>query len=197
MTSRSRSSAIRDTTVDPTTVSRDLEESATPVSRLKVDEGHRPGGVTAQQAPCPSAHPAPSSSRVAERMGWAVARVLRGQPRPLGPQETVATTSSRPSETALLVSAVRCTVRYIVLPFVLPLLGLPPAPRSASSPRSAGCGGYNTPAAGSTCRWRWRYWSASFSGATRACCSSGRHGWTYLNAALDESVHPIRTSTRP
>jgi hypothetical protein len=57
-------------------------------------------------------------------MDRAVARVLRGQPRPLLPREAVATTSSRPFETPLLVSAVRCTVRYIVLPFVLPLLGV-------------------------------------------------------------------------
>ena len=88
-------------------------------ARQVVDEGYGPGGVTAQQAPCPSAHPAPSSSRVVEMMDRAVARVLCGQPRPLGPWEAVATTSSRPFETALLVSAVRCTVRYIVLPLVL------------------------------------------------------------------------------
>ncbi len=40
------------------------------------------------------------------------------------PQEADATTSSRPFETPLLVSVVRCTLRYIVLPFVLPLLGV-------------------------------------------------------------------------
>jgi hypothetical protein len=59
-----------------------------------------------------------------ERLDGAVARVLRVQPQPLVPREAVALTSSRPFETALLVSAVRCTLRYIVLPFVLPLLGV-------------------------------------------------------------------------
>jgi ABC-type iron transport system FetAB permease component len=57
-------------------------------------------------------------------MDRAVARLLRVQPRPPGPREAVATTSSRPLETPLLVSAVRCTLRYVVLPFVLPLLGV-------------------------------------------------------------------------
>ena len=115
---------MRDTTIDPTTVSREIEESAARAPRLEVDEGHRPGTVTAQQAPCPSALPAPSSSRVVERMDRAVARLLRVQPRPLGPREAVATTSSQPFETPLLVSAVRCLLRYIVLPFVLPLVGV-------------------------------------------------------------------------
>ncbi|MGH2350735.1 MAG: hypothetical protein ACRDJN_03865 [Chloroflexota bacterium] len=59
-----------------------------------------------------------------ERMDRAVARVLRVQPRPPVPQDALATTSSRPFETPLLVSAVRCTVRYVVLPFALPLLGI-------------------------------------------------------------------------
>ncbi len=54
----------------------------------------------------------------------AVARVLRVQPRPAGPREDDATSSSQPFETALLVSAVRCTVRYVVLPLGLPLLGV-------------------------------------------------------------------------
>jgi hypothetical protein len=71
---------MRDTTRDPTTVSRNLEKSAARAPGLEVDEGHWPGGVTAQQAPCPSAHPAPSSSHVVEMMDRAVARVLRVQP---------------------------------------------------------------------------------------------------------------------
>jgi hypothetical protein len=115
---------MRDTTIDPTTVSREIEESAARSPRLEVDEGHRPGGVTARQTPRPSAHPAPSSSHVVERMDRAVARLLLVQPQPLVPREAVATTSSWPFETPLLVSAVRCTVRYMVLPFVLPLLGV-------------------------------------------------------------------------
>jgi hypothetical protein len=49
----------------------------------------------------------------------AVARVLR-----VRPQQAVATTRRRPLETPLLLVGVRCTVRYIVLPFVLPLLGV-------------------------------------------------------------------------
>ena len=113
-----------DTSIDRVTVSRGLEESAARAPRLEVDEGHRPGEVTAQQVPRPSAHPAPSSSRVVEMMDRAVARVLRVQPQPLVPRQAVATTSSRPFETPLLVSGVRCVLRYVVLPVVLPLLGV-------------------------------------------------------------------------
>jgi hypothetical protein len=40
------------------------------------------------------------------------------------PRDAVAATSSPPFEAPLLVSAVRCTLRYIVLPFVFPLLGV-------------------------------------------------------------------------
>lgn len=71
-------------------------------------------------------------------MDRAVARLLRVQPRPLVPRQAIATTSSssrpvsspvredtsRPFETPLLVAGVRCILRYIVLPFVLPLLGV-------------------------------------------------------------------------
>jgi hypothetical protein len=57
-------------------------------------------------------------------MDRAVARVLRVQPQPLVPRQAVPTTDSPPFETPLLISAVRCTLRYIVLPFVLPLLGV-------------------------------------------------------------------------
>jgi hypothetical protein len=112
-----------ETIIDPITVSRDLDEGAARAPRLEVDEGHRPGGVTARQAPRPSAHRA-SSSRVVEMMDRAVARVLCVQPRPPAPRQAVARTSSRPFETALLIAAVRCTVGYIVVPFVLPLLGV-------------------------------------------------------------------------
>jgi hypothetical protein len=113
-----------DTTKDPITVSGDLKESAAGAHRLEVDEGHRTGGVTPRQALHPSAHPALSSSPIVERMDRVVARVLRVRPQPLVPREAVATTCSRPFETPLLVSGVRCTLRYIVLPFVLPLLGV-------------------------------------------------------------------------
>jgi len=63
-------------------------------------------------------------SGVVEMMDRAVARVLRVEPQPPVPREAVATASSWPFETALLVSGLRCTARYIVLPFVLPLLGV-------------------------------------------------------------------------
>lgn len=69
------------------------------------------------------------SSRAVERLDQAVARVLRVHPQPLVPCEAVATTSSWPFQTPLLVSAVRCTLRYIALPFVLPLLGVAAGPR--------------------------------------------------------------------
>jgi hypothetical protein len=52
-----------------------------------------------------------------------VGRLARGQPKPRGQPSGVAATSSRPLETPLLVSGLRCTLRYVVLPLVLPLLG--------------------------------------------------------------------------
>jgi hypothetical protein len=65
---------------------------------------------------------APSPSRVAERIDRAVARLLRVQPQP--PQEAIAATGSRPFETPLLVAAACCVLRYVVLPFLLPLAGV-------------------------------------------------------------------------
>ncbi|MPZ24276.1 MAG: hypothetical protein GEU28_12215 [Dehalococcoidia bacterium] len=50
--------------------------------------------------------------------------MLRVQPQPPVLPQAVATTGSRPFETPLLIAGVRCTLRYIVLPFVLPLLGI-------------------------------------------------------------------------
>ena len=159
---------MRDTTIDPATVSREIEESAARAPRLEVDEGHRPGGVTARQAPRPSAHPAPSSSHVVERMDRAVVRLLLVQPQPLVPRKSVATTSSWPFETPLLVSAVRCTVRDMVLPFVLPLLGVATGAALGillTVDMIAAIAIVATlrrlwrlqhPAAGSTCWWRWR-----------------------------------------
>jgi hypothetical protein len=65
---------------------------------------------------------APSPPRVAERIDRTVARLLRVQPQP--PQEAVAATGSRPFETPLLVAGARCVLRYVVLPFLLPLAGV-------------------------------------------------------------------------
>lgn len=65
---------------------------------------------------------APSAPRVAERIDRAVARLLRVQPQP--PQEAVDATGSRPFETPLLVAGARCVLRYVVLPFLLPLAGV-------------------------------------------------------------------------
>lgn len=65
---------------------------------------------------------APSPSRVAERIDSAVERLLRVQPQPQ--QEDVAATGSRPFETPLLVAGARCVLRYVVLPFLLPLAGI-------------------------------------------------------------------------
>ncbi len=48
---------MRDTAIDPITISQDLEDSTAQARRLEVDERHRPGGVTAQQNPRPTAHP--------------------------------------------------------------------------------------------------------------------------------------------
>jgi hypothetical protein len=115
---------MRDTTIDPITVLRDLEETMARAPHLEAGEVHRPGEATAQEARRPSAHPAPSSLRVMEMMDRAVAQVLRVQPQPPTPREAGATTGGRPFETPLLIAGLRCTLRYIVLPFVLPLLGV-------------------------------------------------------------------------
>jgi hypothetical protein len=65
-----------------------------------------------------------SLSRLAQAMDRAVGRVLRVQPRPFVPPAADVTTSSRPFETPVLIAGVRCVLRYVVLPFVLPLLGV-------------------------------------------------------------------------
>lgn len=67
---------------------------------------------------------APSPSRVAERIDRAFARLLRVQPQPFVPRDTVPSTESRPFETPLLVAGARCILRYLVLPFLLPFLGV-------------------------------------------------------------------------
>jgi len=77
--------------------------------------------ATAQQALPPSAHDSPSSSRAVERLDRAIARLLRVQPQPLDPDST---NGGRPFETPLLVAGLRCTLRYVVLPFMVPLLGV-------------------------------------------------------------------------
>lgn len=68
------------------------------------------------------AHPAPSSSRGVETIDRAVARLLRVQPQP--PVPALAVSGGQPFETPLLLAGVRCILRYVVLPLVLPLLGI-------------------------------------------------------------------------
>jgi hypothetical protein len=114
-----------DTTRDATTVSREIEASAARAPGLEVDEGYPLGGLTAgSTGSALHGSAALSWSRVVRRMDRAVALLLRVQPQPLVLREAVATTSSWPFETPLLVSAVRCILRYVVLPFVLPVLGV-------------------------------------------------------------------------
>ena len=67
---------------------------------------------------------APSSSRGVAKIDRAVARLLRVQPQPFVPRDTVPSTESRPFETPLFLAGVRCVLRYIVLPFLLPLAGV-------------------------------------------------------------------------
>jgi len=50
--------------------------------------------------------------------------VLFVQPRPATVATGSAEASSQPFGTPLLISAIRCTLGYIVVPFVLPLLGI-------------------------------------------------------------------------
>jgi hypothetical protein len=78
--------------------------------------------VTAQQGQRPAAHLALSLARGLKRLDRAVARVLRVEPQP--PVPALAATGGRPFETPLLLAGLRCTLRYVVLPLVLPLLGV-------------------------------------------------------------------------
>jgi hypothetical protein len=65
-----------------------------------------------------------SSSHVMAVMDRAVARLLRVQPNPVATPEAAEATGTRPFDTPLLVTAARCILRYVVLPFVLPILGV-------------------------------------------------------------------------
>ncbi len=49
---------------------------------------------------------------------------MSGSPQPVAPVEATVATGPRPLEAPLLIAGLRCTVRYVVLPFVLPLLGV-------------------------------------------------------------------------
>jgi hypothetical protein len=71
-----------------------------------------------------SARPAPSSSRGVETLDRIIARVLRVEPQPLARREALAMAESRPFETPLLLAGARCILRYVVLPLLLPLLGV-------------------------------------------------------------------------
>ncbi len=115
---------MRHPATDPIAASTDPERNAARPSRRDGDEERRPTGVTAHQAPRPASDPAPSSSSLMELMDRTVARVLRITPQPAMGPKAAAMTSNRPFETPLLVSAVRCTLRYVVLPLVLPLVGV-------------------------------------------------------------------------
>ncbi len=80
------------------------------------------GRVTARQAPPPPAHPARSSPVLVGSLDRAVASVLRVQPQAIEPREAGATTTGRPFETPLLLAALRCALRYVVLPFMIPFV---------------------------------------------------------------------------
>jgi hypothetical protein len=67
------------------------------------------------------ARPAPSPSRGLKTIDRAAARLLRVQPQPVVRREPLATAGARPFETPLLLAGVRCILRYVVLPLVLPL----------------------------------------------------------------------------
>jgi len=71
-----------------------------------------------------STHVASASSRAGVLLDRAVARLLCVQPRPLAALMGVAVPDSQPFGTPLVVSAVRRTVGYVIVPFVLPLLGI-------------------------------------------------------------------------
>lgn len=80
--------------------------------------------VTAQQDSAPALQSESASTRLVVGMDRAVARARRVHPRRPASEEAAAATGNRPLETPLLLSGVRCTVRYIVLPFALPLLSV-------------------------------------------------------------------------
>ena len=78
-------------------------------------------GATAQgtrgRAPADAASPG-----VAARVDRIVARLLRAQAAP--PDKVSPTGEGWPLQTPVLVSAVRCILRYVFLPFALPLIGI-------------------------------------------------------------------------
>jgi hypothetical protein len=80
--------------------------------------------VAAKQACSYSADGTPSGSRRVAMIDRTVARLLRVQPQRTQPREADAATGGALFETPLLVAGLRCTLRYIVLPFALPLLGV-------------------------------------------------------------------------
>jgi hypothetical protein len=175
---------MQDTTIDPTTVSRDLEESAVRAPRLEVDEGHRPGGVTAgSPGSAPHGSPAPSSSRIVERMtglllgcsSYSRSHLCHGRlsPRPVAGRSKRRYWSRRcavPYATSCCRSCSRSWGRHR-------RCARHPLDRGRDrghrpSPRSAGYGGSTPPPlALAMCL-------ASSSWARRACCSSSLYGWT-------------------
>ena len=75
--------------------------------------------VTTQPLGCPFPHAAATVER--SRADMVVRRVLRIRERPAGASARSAVSAFRRS---MVISTVRCTLTYLVFPFVLPALGL-------------------------------------------------------------------------
>lgn len=94
--------------------------SATPASvdaTSTASAGHCPIDHTARAGGCPVDHRAPGTRSRADEI---VRRVLRIRERPANVTAASAYSSFQRS---MLISAVRCTLTYVVFPFVLPAVG--------------------------------------------------------------------------
>jgi hypothetical protein len=106
------------------------EPTSPPVdaARTQVDEGGAcpfPHGMLPESAGCPVPHgagtttKAPPATRSAADL-W-VRKVLRIKERPTHITEAAANSAFQKS---MLISATRCTLTYVIFPFVLPVLGI-------------------------------------------------------------------------
>ena len=105
----------------------DFTTQTCPVPRGSEEDASNRGIGAASPASPGRKLPEPSC-RVVRPKDQTVAWVLRVEP-----VRTAVPTRSRPFETPLLIAGVRCSLRYIALPFVFPLLAATGAMRSAAT----------------------------------------------------------------
>lgn len=93
--------------------------TSAPASRCPIDHTARPGtGLSDGTGGCPVGHGAAATRSRADRI---VRTLLRIQERPPGVSEAAAYATFQRS---MLISATRCTLTYVIFPFVLPAIGI-------------------------------------------------------------------------